>query len=138
VTLPHTWAGRQEQGSLEQGRSGVILHTAIALACCSSNNACRDNLHNAKLITTYPKKLGLSGDLKNAAQMWQTLVGPQPALLCEFNGRSPAGCGWSYLRLQQLSKAHGSTDNSGDCSKQLDEDDQETCHLAAGAIDYIS
>jgi len=95
VVLPIRVQGWEagERSSSEQGRSRQILHTARIATAFSYGSIMlvEDNLHNAKLITTYLKKWVIRrfGD---AAQMAST---SWAATCTDFNGRSPAG--WMVL-----------------------------------------
>jgi len=92
-----------------------------------------DNLHN-QADNHLPEKIGLSGDLvKNAAQMWQALVGPQPALIL-MDVHLPDVDG---LTLVQQLQAHEQYRTIPVIAQTAMAKDRETC-LAAGAIDYIS
>lgn len=95
-----------------------------------------DNLHNAKLMTTYLKKLGYQMIwVKNAAQMWQALVGPQPALIL-MDVHLPDVDGLTLVQQLQAHEQYRTIPVIAQTAMAM-KGDRETC-LAAGAIDYIS
>lgn len=95
-----------------------------------------DNIHNAKLMTTYLRKLGYQITwVKNAAQMWQALEGSQPALiLMDIN--LPDVDGLTLVRQLQAHEQYRTIPVIAQTAMAM-KGDRETC-LAAGAIEYIS
>lgn len=95
-----------------------------------------DNIHNAKLMTTYLRKLGYQSTwVKNAAQMWQALEGSQPALiLMDIN--LPDVDGLTLVQQLQAHEQYRTIPVIAQTAMAM-KGDRETC-LAAGAIEYIS
>lgn len=95
-----------------------------------------DNIYNAKLMTTYLRKLGYQITwVKNAAQMWQALEGPQPALiLMDIN--LPDVDGLTLVQQLQAHEQYRTIPVIAQTAMAM-KGDRETC-LAAGAIEYIS
>lgn len=143
VVLPYTRAGLggRSRGALsgageEVGVDSSTLperHPPLATAPIM---LVEDNLHNAKLITTYLKKLGYQAIwVKNAAQMWQALVGPQPALIL-MDVHLPDVDGLTLVQQLQAHEQYRTIPVIAQTAMAM-KGDRETC-LAAGAIDYIS
>ena len=95
-----------------------------------------DNIHNAKLMTTYLKKLGYQVIwVQNAAEMWQALVGRQPALIL-MDVHLPDVDGLTLVQQLQAHEQYRTIPVIAQTAMAM-KGDRETC-LAAGAIDYIS
>jgi len=94
VVLPYTSSAGRQGESRGAGERGVPTQSGLGakgaqekgnFTASTSTTATapimlvEDNLHNAKLMTTYLKKLGYQVIwVKNAAQMWQALEGRNP------------------------------------------------------------
>lgn len=95
-----------------------------------------DNIHNAKLMTTYLKKLGYQVIwVQNASEMWQALVGRQPALIL-MDVHLPDVDGLTLLQQLQAHEDYQTIPVIAQTAMAM-KGDRESC-LAAGAIDYIS
>ncbi|MBV8884964.1 MAG: hybrid histidine kinase/response regulator HrmK [Chroococcidiopsidaceae cyanobacterium CP_BM_RX_35] len=95
-----------------------------------------DNLHNAKLMTTYLSKLGYEVTwVKNAAQMWEALKGRLPALIL-MDVHLPDVDGLTLLQQLQAQERYQKIPVIAQTAMAM-KGDRETC-LAAGAIEYIS
>lgn len=139
IVLPYTCvlpgAGEQrEQGErriprpLPLARPSSVATAPIMLV--------EDNLHNAKLMTTYLKKLDYQVIwVKNAAQMWQALEGPQPALIL-MDVHLPDVDGLTLVNQLQAHEQYRTIPVIVQTAMAM-KGDRETC-LAAGAVDYIS
>ncbi|MBV9389803.1 MAG: hybrid histidine kinase/response regulator HrmK [Chroococcidiopsidaceae cyanobacterium CP_BM_ER_R8_30] len=95
-----------------------------------------DNLHNAKLMTTYLSKLGYEVTwAKNAAQMWEALKDRLPALIL-MDVHLPDVDGLTLLQQLQVHEQYRKIPVIAQTAMAM-KGDRETC-LAAGAIEYIS
>jgi len=95
-----------------------------------------DNVHNAKLINTYLRKLGYQVNwVQNAAQMWQALEELQPGLIL-MDIQLPDVDGFTLLQQLQADERYRTIPVIAQTAMAM-KGDRETC-LAAGAIDYIS
>ena len=95
-----------------------------------------DNIHNAKLMSTYLRKLGYQVTwVKNAAQMWQAIEETQPALIL-MDVNLPDVDGLTLVQQLQAHEQYRTIPVIAQTAMAM-KGDRETC-LAAGAIDYIS
>jgi len=148
IVLPLTAAaGVREQGEQrEQGKQGeqskiqVARWRAQTLDPKSKIDSLillvEDNVHNAKLINTYLRKLGYQVNwVQNAAQMWQALEELQPGLIL-MDIQLPDVDGFTLLQHLQAHEDYRTIPVIAQTAMAM-KGDRETC-LAAGAIDYIS
>lgn len=95
-----------------------------------------DNLHNAKLMTTYLGKLGYEVIwVKNATQMWEALKDGIPALIL-MDVHLPDVDGLTLLQQLQSHEQYQKIPVIAQTAMAM-KGDRETC-LAAGASEYIS
>ncbi|PPS42395.1 hypothetical protein B1A85_14230 [Chroococcidiopsis sp. TS-821] len=95
-----------------------------------------DNFHNAKLMTTYLRKLGYQVTWVNsAAQMWEELPKAKPAVIL-MDVHLPDVDGLTLVQQLQANAEYRHIPVIVQTAMAM-KGDRETC-LAAGAIDYIS
>lgn len=95
-----------------------------------------DNFHNAKLMTTYLRKLGyLVTWVNSAAQMWEALKKEQPAVIL-MDVHLPDVDGLTLVQQLQTYEQYRKIPVIAQTAMAM-KGDRETC-LAAGAVDYIS
>jgi signal transduction histidine kinase/ActR/RegA family two-component response regulator len=145
IVLPLTAAaGVTEQG--EQGEQGEQSKIQVARWRAQTLDSkskidllillVEDNVHNAKLINTYLRKLGYQVNwVQNAAQMWQALEEVQPGLIL-MDIQLPDVDGFTLLQHLQAHERYRTIPVIAQTAMAM-KGDRETC-LAAGAIDYIS
>jgi len=139
VVLPLTAAVGVKSGAAEGGM-GLNSSLTPSLQPLAPNVALimlvEDNFHNAKLITTYLKKLGYQVTwVKNAAQMWQALEELLPALIL-MDVHLPDVDGLTLVQQLQAHEQYRTIPVIAQTAMAM-KGDRESC-LAAGAIDYIS
>jgi len=143
VVLPLTPPSVKEVEQVEQGenrRSNSIAsshhHAPTPCKATAPIMLVEDNFHNAKLITTYLKKLGYQVTwVKNAAQMWQALEELLPALIL-MDVHLPDVDGLTLVQQLQAHEQYRTIPVIAQTAMAM-KGDRESC-LAAGAIDYIS
>lgn len=95
-----------------------------------------DNFHNAKLMTTYLRKLGYQVTWVNSAvQMWEVLQKAKPAVIL-MDVHLPDVDGLTLVQQLQANEDYCQIPVIAQTAMAM-KGDRETC-LAAGAIDYIS
>lgn len=95
-----------------------------------------DDIHNAKLVTTYLRKLGYQVTLvSNAAQMWQSLAQSQPQLIL-MDIHLPNVDGLTLMQQLRDRPQYSQIPIIAQTA-MANPGDRATC-LAAGASDYIS
>lgn len=95
-----------------------------------------DDIHNAKLVTTYLRKLGYQVTLvSNAAQMWQSLAQSQPQLIL-MDIHLPNVDGLTLMQQLRDRPQYSQIPIIAQTA-MANQGDRATC-LAAGASDYIS
>lgn len=118
------------------GMTGEAVPTGERATATLTIMVVEDNLHNAKLITTYLGKLGYEVTwVKHAAQMWDALKGRPPALIL-MDVHLPDVDGLTLLQQLQAHEQYQKIPVIVQTAMAM-KGDRETC-LAAGAIEYIS
>jgi signal transduction histidine kinase/ActR/RegA family two-component response regulator len=134
----------ETRGTRETRGIIVTSHQPLAASSCHSPLTTHhspillveDNVHNAKLIATYLKKLGYQVTwVKDAAQMWQALKEFQPVLIL-LDIQLPDVDGLTLVRQLQVHERYGKIPVIAQTAMAM-KGDREAC-LAAGATEYIS
>jgi len=122
-----------------EGESRVSVQTTapqIPASKVATVMLVEDNFHNAKLMTTYLRKLGHQVIWVNsAAQMWEALPKTKPTVIL-MDVHLPDVDGLTLIQQLQANEEYCQIPVIAQTAMAM-KGDRETC-LAAGAIDYIS
>ncbi|KJH73328.1 response regulator [Aliterella atlantica] len=129
LVLPLTPAAGANQGAGSAASFAAIESKATILLV-------EDNIHNAKLVTTYLRKLGYQVNLvSNAAQMWQSLERSKPQLIL-MDIHLPDVDGLTLMQQLRDRPQYSQMPIIAQTA-MANPGDRVTC-LAAGATEYIS
>jgi signal transduction histidine kinase/DNA-binding response OmpR family regulator len=139
IVLPLTAAVAATTAEVDKSDRPVVQTTSsdqIPAPNVATVMLVEDNFHNAKLMTTYLRKLGHQVIWVNsAAQMWTTLPKQKPTLIL-MDVHLPDVDGLTLIQQLQADQEYCQIPVIAQTAMAM-KGDRETC-LAAGAIDYIS
>ncbi|AFZ32582.1 histidine kinase [Gloeocapsa sp. PCC 7428] len=142
IVLPLTTAAATSKTKVVPQRSSVTTDVRLSLNSQAAAPKTvtvmlvEDNFHNAKLMTTYLRKLGYQVTWVNsAAQMWEELPKAKPAVIL-MDVHLPDVDGLTLVQQLQANAEYRHIPVIVQTAMAM-KGDRETC-LAAGAIDYIS
>lgn len=141
IVIPYSSGLREEElrelRELGEQRSGVWEMTADDLQLTRSPIlVVEDNEHNAKLISTYLKKLGYQVEwVQTAARMWRVLPDLSPGLIL-MDIQLPDVDGLTLVRQLKADERYKDIPTIAQTAMAM-KGDRELC-LAAGATEYIS
>ncbi|MES1024796.1 hybrid histidine kinase/response regulator HrmK [Gloeocapsa sp. BRSZ] len=142
IVLPLTTAAATSKTKVLPQRSSVTTDVRLSLNSQAAAPKTvtvmlvEDNFHNAKLMTTYLRKLGYQVTWVNsAAQMWEELPKAKPAVIL-MDVHLPDVDGLTLVQQLQANAEYRHIPVIVQTAMAM-KGDRETC-LAAGAIDYIS
>ncbi len=137
LVLPLTPAAGANEIALAQNASASDRSAFLAAPGAKATILLvEDDIHNAKLVTTYLRKLGYQVTLvSNAAQMWQSLAQSQPQLIL-MDIHLPNVDGLTLMQQLRDRPQYSQIPIIAQTA-MANQGDRATC-LAAGASDYIS